>query len=160
MHWAQQVLREQLLIWLGRGGWEGYRVFESVEYCQLFFPWRIRGSCWNQNGEQARLLRIAEDTRETEAGQRAGLRSAGCSHYNPSGYSCGCPAGHCLIYSVEKIKGLWRQVKRAPWIWNLPEKECLAWLSKFGCDLFFSVLFFLSVLYLFQCDCLCSKYCL
>lgn len=41
-------------------------------------------------------------------------RSARGSHYNPSGYSCGCPAGHCHVYSMEKIKGLWRQVKMSP----------------------------------------------
>lgn len=143
MHWAQQVLHEQLLIWLGRGGWEGFGVFELVEYCKLFFPWRIRGSCWNQNGEQTRLLRIAEDAGETETDQRARLGSARDSHYNPSGYSGGCPAGHCLIYSVEKIKGLWRQVKWAPWTWNLTFERMFGliilkvWLWCFSVLLFF-----------------------
>lgn len=126
--------------WRGRGGWEGFGIFESVEYFELFFPWRSRGNCWNQNGEQTHFLRIAEDARETKIHQRAGLGSARCSHYNPSGYSGGCPAGHCHIYSVEKIKGLWRQVKWAPWTWNLPLKN--VWPDcpqEFGCDFFFCV---------------------
>lgn len=133
----------------GEAWWEGFGIFGSVEYCELFSPWRIRGSCWHQNGEQTRLLRIAEDTRETETDQRARLRSACCSHYNPSGYSGGCPAGHCHVYSVEKIKGLWRQVKWAPWTWSLLLKECLA--LKFHCDFFFKCsLPFLTLLSMFQ----------
>lgn len=118
-----------------------------VEYCQLFFPWRIRGSCWNQNGEQTRLLKCRNYKGETEAGQRAGLRSARLFSLQPFWLFCGCPAGHCLIYSIGKNQGpLEVRSKNSTLRFgtSLFEKM-VTWLSKFGCDLFFSVFFKCSI---------------
>lgn len=103
------------------------------------------------------LLRIAEDTRETEAGSKSRAPECRLFSLQPLLSLCGCPVGHCLIYlGWKKSRAFGRQVN------ELLELEPPVRVFDLIIKVFLVVTFFqcvfLSVLYLMWL--FSSKYCL